>query len=456
MTPVFQIENPNKVFDINSEGGVSTRFAIGMVVSVFFLVSLDAVSAQEGFIDGHVQSVKKYSFVVQGAEGSQEFRIDRSTQIIVRLIKPKLDWGKRTAVIRVPASSQDGRLENDVARVFKLPPQLFFRNRFDSDEDRINKTSQDPIQLDRIILSGKSVESSSGNNPLYELRGELLPTAKSSVFQVDFGGVKRRVDLSDRVLRIDGFNVLDLIPGEVVVYVNFRTENSRRIAEHVEFVPVVDYVKQETEKLPRCLVIGDSISIRYLKALKDELQGKMNVHHPASNCRSSREYTRFHRWLGLYKDDSRKWDVIAFNFGHGDASLSQMDYQLNLEKCIKELKKTRAKLIWVHSTPVPFGFNDPKLKDKEFIPANLRNDFEYEETNPVGLVPGRMRLQNQWAEEVMDRHPEIQICDLWGAIKFSSKEVYKDWWFGKDLNFRYPQTKPVAQALANKLGSLLE
>src|SRR5689334_4412744 len=66
--------------------------------------------------------------------------------------------------------------------------------------------------------------------------------------------------------------------------------------------------------LPRVLLIGDSISIGYTVAVRDELKGKANVHRPATNCGpTTRGVQMIDQWL-----EDGKWDVIHFNFGLHD------------------------------------------------------------------------------------------------------------------------------------------
>ena len=51
---------------------------------------------------------------------------------------------------------------------------------------------------------------------------------------------------------------------------------------------------QETAKLPRVLILGDSISIGYTEPVRKQLQGKAEVLRPNANCQAyrlrSREY----------------------------------------------------------------------------------------------------------------------------------------------------------------------
>lgn len=101
-----------------------------------------------------------------------------------------------------------------------------------------------------------------------------------------------------------------------------------------------DETADDDPKLPRLLFIGDSISGNYGKGLRDALKGKVNAHHPPTNCGpSGKGVGSVVNWLGAYEVKGRQWDVITFNFGHWDAGNSKEDYQENLEFVIAKLKK---------------------------------------------------------------------------------------------------------------------
>ena len=122
--------------------------------------------------------------------------------------------------------------------------------------------------------------------------------------------------------------------------------------------------------LPRVLLIGDSISIGYTLAVREELKGVANVHRPPTNCGpTTNGLANLDKWLG-----DKPWDVIHFNWGLHD--LKYMDekgalvnpkepkakqqvppeqYEKNLRELVGRLKKTQATLIWCATTPVPEG-----------------------------------------------------------------------------------------------------
>ena len=128
---------------------------------------------------------------------------------------------------------------------------------------------------------------------------------------------------------------------------------------------------EDVPGLPRVLLIGDSISIGYTVPVRTMLKGKANVHRPLTNCGpTTKGVAEIDKWLG-----DGKWDVIHFNWGLHDLkymgpkgqnladpkaadSHQQVppdEYEKNLRQLVARLKKTKAKLIWRSTTPVPEG-----------------------------------------------------------------------------------------------------
>lgn len=114
-----------------------------------------------------------------------------------------------------------------------------------------------------------------------------------------------------------------------------------------------DFVPDDP-KLPRVLLIGDSVSRGYTQAARKALAGKANVHRAPENCGpTANGIKKLDVWLG-----DGKWDVIHFNFGIHDRATKPADYEQRLETIVAKLKATGAKVIWASTTPVP-----PDTKD---------------------------------------------------------------------------------------------
>jgi hypothetical protein len=210
-------------------------------------------------------------------------------------------------------------------------------------------------------------------------------------------------------------------------------------AKEIHLQPIGDQSASDNPKLPRYLFIGDSISGNYDKGLREFLAGKFNLHHPPTNCgASAKGRSNIVEWLGAYDQKGRHWDVISFNHGHWDSGNDKTCYQKNLEKIITELKKTKAKLIWVTTCPVPNGYPPASDMSKE------------------GQAPGRTagvmeKFLNPWALEVMKKHPEISICDQWQFVKDNGDAVYKEFWAGKDVHFRGKPAEKLGEFLGKRV-----
>ena len=138
----------------------------------------------------------------------------------------------------------------------------------------------------------------------------------------------------------------------------------------------------QSEKLPKVLILGDSISIGYTPFVKELLKYKADVFRPmqdngkAENCQGTTNgVNNIDRWIG-----DTNWDVIHFNFGLHDikhvdpvsgqnsqnpdhpqqADLKQ--YKKNLKQIVEKLKTTGAKLIFATTTPYPDEVTGPLRK----------------------------------------------------------------------------------------------
>ena len=146
-----------------------------------------------------------------------------------------------------------------------------------------------------------------------------------------------------------------------------------------------DFVKDDL-KLPRVLLIGDSVSRGYTQPTRKVLAGKANVHRAPANCGPTASGLKnLDVWLG-----EGKWDVIHFNFGIHDRATPPADYVKRLEEIVGRLEKTGAKLIWASTTPIP---DNPAQKQ-----------------TAASIVD-----KNALAAEVMKKHG-IPTDDLFGAM----------------------------------------
>ena len=109
-----------------------------------------------------------------------------------------------------------------------------------------------------------------------------------------------------------------------------------------------DWVEDDP-KLPRVLLIGDSVSRGYTLSVRRTLAGRANVHRAPENCGpTANGLKKLDVWLG-----DGKWDVVHFNFGLHDSRTPVADYEQRLRAIVAGLKKTGATLVWASTTPRP-------------------------------------------------------------------------------------------------------
>lgn len=134
-----------------------------------------------------------------------------------------------------------------------------------------------------------------------------------------------------------------------------------------------------TKRVPKVLIIGDSISLGYTPLVVKQLKGQVAVRHSRGNSQhTGTGLAKIDRWLG-----EEDWDVIHFNWGlwdlcyrhpeskvqgrrdkvRGTLTTSLEQYEKNLDQLTARLVKTDATLIWAHTTVVPEGEAGRKVGD---------------------------------------------------------------------------------------------
>jgi acyl-CoA thioesterase-1 len=203
--------------------------------------------------------------------------------------------------------------------------------------------------------------------------------------------------------------------------------------------PPFRYV-EEDPKLPRVLLIGDSISIGYTTRVQEALKGKANVWRVPTNAGSTRVgLEQIDQWLAWRP----KWDVIHFNFGLHDLYRRSADgssakpqdtaskpdialeqYAQNLEQLVTRLERTGAKLIWAATTPVPDG--------------------------APGRAPGDEVKYNAAAAKIMQQHG-IRIDDLYSYILPNLAVAQNP----QDVHFRDEGNTLLAKQVATEIEAAL-
>lgn len=177
-------------------------------------------------------------------------------------------------------------------------------------------------------------------------------------------------------------------------------------------------------RLPRVLLIGDSISIGYTKPVVELLKAKADVRRVKGNAgHTGMGLAGLPKWLDAKQGE---WDVIHFNWGlwdlcyrnpesktqgrrdkvNGTLTHTPEQYRENLEKIVAILQATKARLIWASSTPVPEGEAGRKVGDdviynrlaaevmkKHGIPINDLHAVMVPHMSKLTTAPGNVHFQ---------------------------------------------------------------
>ena len=191
------------------------------------------------------------------------------------------------------------------------------------------------------------------------------------------------------------------------------------------------------KELPKALLIGDSVSLGYTPHVVAALKGKVEVKHHRGNAQHTGTGLKMlDRWIG-----KTKWDVIHFNWGlwdlcyrhpkskeqgrrdkkRGTLTMPLEQYEKNLDQLAARLKKTKAKLIWAHTTTVPKGEAGRKVGD----------DDKY----------------NEAAARVMKKHG-IEINDLNALTDSFPAELFTA---PGNVHFKTEGSQEIGQAVAVKI-----
>ena len=184
--------------------------------------------------------------------------------------------------------------------------------------------------------------------------------------------------------------------------------------------------------LPRVLIIGDSISIGYTPRVRKLLQGKANVHRPATNCRwSAFGEENIEEWIG-----KSKWDLIHFNFGLWDwygwkqeQKAIPSSYAKNFDGIVRKLKKTHARLVFAITTPPCVGSESKvnimviEARAQEFSKAAIQIMMNHGVfRNDLYSLIGKNRLKYQRGEDDVHYTEECrdllakQVADIIGKV----------------------------------------
>jgi lysophospholipase L1-like esterase len=208
---------------------------------------------------------------------------------------------------------------------------------------------------------------------------------------------------------------------------------------------LIGFMFQEcTEKLPKVLIIGDSIAGDYFPIVEEKLKGKVLL-YKATQINDEGEITscegttmgvkHIDDWLG-----DTKWDVIHFNFGLHDIKhidpetgknsknlndpqqANPEQYGKNLRVIVQKLKASGAKLIFATTTPYP---------DK--LGKQMR-------------TPGMPAVYNKIAIEIM-RENDIAINDIYFYVLPRMEKLQRP----KNVHFMENGSKALGEKVAQSI-----
>jgi hypothetical protein len=251
-------------------------------------------------------------------------------------------------------------------------------------------------------------------------------------------------------------NAKDISSGFWETMIRGQQTDGKFMVSRMEIYPKNDPRDTDDPKLPRVLVVGDSISMNYHEAAKEELKGIANYYRVVGNAGpSDRGVTCMELWLGDYKQKGLHWDLIQFNHGlhdlkqlydegtktYGKYQIDLETYKSNLEREIAIMRKTGATLMWCSTTPVP----NSSIGRWDNVTMGRRKDEDL--------------AFNRAALEVISKHPDILINDLNRSVRDAVKNTdhFVDWSKGTDVHFWHgPQQKVVGAAVAKAVKDALK
>lgn len=380
-------------------------------------------------VEGLVLDQQKYSFTLRGLDRDYHVVIPNGTPMLMQLPLPRFDFEKHRLSTELLVSATDGDYNHNLRMEYPLPDPVYLSCEFESPQALAEATRDGVRKLDRYVLSSRPFPPS----PL-ALQGELKPSQLPGQYKLEDDVRVIPVRLGPRKGYLANSSIMELRPNETAAFVEGRFDGDALVARQIRFQHVGDPFARFDPDLPNALVIGDLTSINYDRALRESLQGKVNVHHPPCSCGGSKNWRSLSRWLANPNGAERHWDVIAFNFGLQDKSTSEATWKSNLKNAIDVLRGTDARLVWITTTPVPRGLPEPAAGSQ-----------------PLGLVQGRMALQNGWARDVLKDHPEIMVCDLWQLVEDNAGGTWDQWWAGRNVTFNNPSARPLGQRVAESI-----
>lgn len=150
-------------------------------------------------------------------------------------------------------------------------------------------------------------------------------------------------------------------------------------------------------KLPRVLLVGDSICNAYQGRVREALAGKMSVAYWVSSyCLTSSAYLRL---LAVYLDEA-DYDVIHFNNGLHSLGTPAEDWEKGLRAALAliQSKQPKAKIVWASSTPLKDPAKTAKARELNAVAAKVVSEFGVTATDDLFSAMDPLDREVCWSD----------------------------------------------------------
>jgi len=153
----------------------------------------------------------------------------------------------------------------------------------------------------------------------------------------------------------------------------------------------------KSSKLPRVLLVGDSICNGYQGGVRGRLRGRMNVTYWVSSyCVTSKPYLTL---LSVYLDEA-EYDVIHFNNGLHSLQTPTADYEKAYQAALELIrrKQPKAKLVWCSSTPLTDAAKTEKCRELNAAAARAAAKAGVSATDDLYALCDKFDRRSDWRD----------------------------------------------------------
>ena len=153
----------------------------------------------------------------------------------------------------------------------------------------------------------------------------------------------------------------------------------------------------EGRKMPRVLLVGDSICDAYQGPVRKALAGKMSVAYwVPSYCVTSPAYLRL---LAVYLDEA-DYAVIHFNNGLHSLGTPVADWEKGLRAALALIrsKQPKAKIVWASSTPLKDPSKTAKARELNAVAAKIVSELGGIATDDLFSAMDPLDREKCWAD----------------------------------------------------------